>query len=253
MRGKLIIFDGHYRNKEIDIYFAVNPKQDILQNLVYSRFLPGGEPYNGTTLSDSGKTLPEKIYERLEIHDALIGIQTKNHFTINEEKSTRVNLTIEDCENNEDLEGRCLDITIQALPHHNITVSPETSIEVNFSKIFPSKMRLRLKSASLSSYMDKISNYSFLMTMVIILSFFIMLGVIKKVSDNHSLAQSISPISIGLNLIWNFFYFAIHFQFSIQGEGEFMQYLGLPAFWFFISSFTFESRLFIIVWRAQLN
>ena len=32
-----------------------------------------------------------------------------------------------------------------------------------------------------------------------------------------------------------------------------MQYLGLPAFWYFISSFTFESRLFILVWRAQLD
>jgi len=32
-----------------------------------------------------------------------------------------------------------------------------------------------------------------------------------------------------------------------------MQYLGLPAFWYFISSFTFESRLFILVWRSQLS
>lgn len=32
-----------------------------------------------------------------------------------------------------------------------------------------------------------------------------------------------------------------------------MQYLGLPAFWYFISSFTFESRLFIVVWRSQLT
>ena len=72
-------------------------------------------------------------------------------------------------------------------------------------------MRLRLKTASLGDYMANISNYSFMTTMVIILSFFTMLGVIKKVSENHSLAQSMSPISIGLNLIWNFFYFAIHF------------------------------------------
>lgn len=30
-----------------------------------------------------------------------------------------------------------------------------------------------------------------------------------------------------------------------------MQYLGLPAVWYFISSFTFEMRLFMLVWRAQ--
>ena len=119
--------------------------------------------------------------------------------------------------------------------------------------VFPGKMRLRLKTADLSGYMANISNYSFMTTLVIILSFFTMLGVIKQVTENHSLAQSISPVSIGVNLIWNFFFFAINFQFSIQGEGEFMQYLGLPAFWYFISSFTFESRLFILVWRAQLD
>ena len=101
--------------------------------------------------------------------------------------------------------------------------------------------------------MSRISNYSFMTTMVIILSFFTMLGVIKQVTENHALASSISPMSIGINLIWNFVFFAINFQFSIQGEGEFMQYLGLPAFWYFISSFTFESRLFILVWRAQLD
>ena len=72
-------------------------------------------------------------------------------------------------------------------------------------------------------------------------------------TQNHALAQSISPISLGMSLLWNFFYFAINFQFTIQGEREFMQYLGLPAFWYFVYSFTFESRLFILVWRAQLS
>ena len=114
-------------------------------------------------------------------------------------------------------------------------------------------MRLRLKQTSLSGYMAKITVFSILTTMVICLSFFTMLGVIKQVTENHALAQSISPASIGINLIWNFFFFAIDFQFSIQGESEYMQYLGLPAFWYFICSFTFESRLFIMVWRAQLD
>ena len=101
--------------------------------------------------------------------------------------------------------------------------------------------------------MANISNYSFLTTIVIVLSFFSLLSVIKQVTQNHALAQSISPVCVGVNLVWNFFFFAINFQFSIQGEGEFMQYLGMPAFWYFICSFTFESRLFILVWRAQLS
>ena len=32
-----------------------------------------------------------------------------------------------------------------------------------------------------------------------------------------------------------------------------MQYLALPAFCYFLVSFTLESRLFIVVWRAQLE
>lgn len=70
-------------------------------------------------------------------------------------------------------------------------------------------------------------------------------------AENHALAQSLSLTTIGVNLVWNFFFFAIHFQFCLWGE--FMQYLGLPAFWYFISSFTFESRMFILVWRSQLT
>lgn len=61
----MILFDGHYRQKEIDIYFAVNPKQDMLQNLVYSRFLPNGDPYDGASLSETEQVFPAKVYERL--------------------------------------------------------------------------------------------------------------------------------------------------------------------------------------------
>ena len=173
----------------------------------------------------------------------MIGVVYKHQFNIIDERSTKVNITIENCEGDAVLEGKCLELTIKAVGQ-NSTESPDTNL------FFPSKLRLRLKQGNLTDYMSRISNYSFMTTMVIILSFFTMLGVIKQVTENHALASSISPMSIGINLIWNFVFFAINFQFSIQGEGEFMQYLGLPAFWYFISSFTFESRLFILVWRA---
>ena len=247
----MILFDGYFREKEIDIFFAVNPKSDVAQNLIYSRSLPNGEPFTETAATNgTNKVVPTKIIESLRIEDALIGIQFKHNFNIMEEKSTRVNLIIQDCEDNDIIEEKCLDLVVEARQQNKTNTSGEV---VQLHEIFPSKMRLRLKSASLSDYMANISNYSFMTTMVIILSFFTMLSVIKQVAENHALAQSLSPITIGVNLIWNFFFFAIHFQFSIQGEGEFMQYLGLPAFWFFISSFTFESRLFILVWRAQLD
>lgn len=59
--------------------------------------------------------------------------------------------------------------------------------------------------------MANISNYSCMTTIVIIASFFTILGVIKQVSENHAFAQSLSPISIGMNIVWNFFFFALHF------------------------------------------
>lgn len=60
-----------------------------------------------------------------------------------------------------------------------------------------------------------------------------------------------SLTSVSVNLVWSFFFFSMLFQLTIQGE--YLQYLSLPAFWYFFCSFTFESRLFIMVWRSQLT
>ena len=114
-------------------------------------------------------------------------------------------------------------------------------------------MTLRLEYTDMAGYMGRISNYSFFATMIVLMNMCNMTHVIKNVTRNHTLAQSMSPISLGMNLIWNFFFFAINFQFTIQGERERMVDLAMPTFWYFICTFTFESRLFILVWRAQLS
>ena len=114
-------------------------------------------------------------------------------------------------------------------------------------------MTFTLKQADIQAYLARISNYSFTVTMVIVLAFFTTLNFIKQVTQNHALAESLSPISLGMSLLWNFFFFAINFQFAMNLDRENMQYLALPAFWYFVYSFTFESRLFILAWRAQLT
>ena len=83
------------------------------------------------------------------------------------------------------LEGNCVEITIERVKGEENGKEKESG-DVN--NLFPSKIELRLKEADLQSYMANISNYSFLATMVIILSFFTMLGVIKQVTENHALA-----------------------------------------------------------------
>ena len=47
--------------------------------------------------------------------------------------------------------------------------------------------------------------------MVVMLAFFGMLNQIKLIADNQALANSLSLFSIGMNLVWNFFFFTVHF------------------------------------------
>ena len=68
----------------------------------------------------------------------LIGVVYKHQFNIIDERSTKVNITIENCEGNAILEGKCLELTFKAVGQ-NATEAPETNV------FFPSKLRLRLK------------------------------------------------------------------------------------------------------------
>ena len=86
------------------------------------------------------------------------------------------------------LEGNCVEITIERVKEDEGEVNGKEKEKVDENNLFPSKIELRLKEADLQGYMANISNYSFLATMVIILSFFTMLGVIKQVTENHALA-----------------------------------------------------------------
>lgn len=86
------------------------------------------------------------------------------------------------------LEGNCVEITIERVKEKKGEENGKENESMDVNNLFPSKIELRLKEADLQGYMANISNYSFLATMVIILSFFTMLGVIKQVTENHALA-----------------------------------------------------------------
>lgn len=262
IRGKVIIFDGEYRSKEMDIFFSINPILDPAQRLIYSVMKADGSPVlpdvseatNATAGNDTQAVhaFSGEAFEKLEIRDMRLGVQVKRSFNLQEEKTVVANVTIADCLDRASSAGKCIDLRIDGVKADvkdaNMTDEVTTKIVAALAEL-----HVRLESGNLHMYMANISNYAFLSAMVTIFSFFKMLNVIKQVAENHALAESFSMVSIGMNLVWNFFFFAIHFQFSIQGEGEFMQYLGMPAFWYFICSFTFESRLFIFVWRSQLT
>ena len=92
VRGKLVLFGGHWREKEIDLFFAVHPTPEILSRLTYSRLLPNGEPYE--PVAGSNETEPDHLIERLHLENALMGVQFKERFNIVDEKAARVNITI---------------------------------------------------------------------------------------------------------------------------------------------------------------
>ena len=203
----MILFDGHYREKEIDIFFAVNPTSVTTSaKIEYHQLLPSGERYvppvqqNGTESAESDdgeaninsvkQTADVNLVESLYLENAMIGIQIKNRLNIVDEMSTFVNMTIQDCAASADdgveLEDKCIELFISGGETKNITT--ETGVVVPLETFFPSEMRLRLKQTSLSGYMAKVTVFSILTTVVICLSFFTMLGVIKQVTENHALA-----------------------------------------------------------------
>ena len=105
----MILFDGHFREKEIDIFFAVNPTSITTSSkLEYHQLLPSGERYvppeqkNNTVSVDyseaginSVKEIADvNLVESLYLENAMIGIQIKNRLNIVDEMSTFVNMTI---------------------------------------------------------------------------------------------------------------------------------------------------------------
>ena len=65
------------------------------------------------------------------------------------------------------------------------------------------------------------------------------------------MAQSISPVSIAINQLWNFFYIELGVFFFYGGASEFMDRVWMPFFAWVVVAAALESRLFIHVWRAQ--
>lgn len=115
----------------------------------------------------------------------MIGYQIKHKFNIVQEASLRVDIVIEDCEKSADLVNKCLDFSFNVKPENTTDSNGNTILK---HQAFPSTLRFRLKHGDLQSYMANISNFSFMTTVVIIMSFFSMLSTIKKATENHALA-----------------------------------------------------------------
>ena len=70
-RGKLILFEGQFREKEIDIMFAIHPTSKMITSLSYEKLL-NGQPF----VSDPSRndTEPDNLIESLTLTNVLVGI-----------------------------------------------------------------------------------------------------------------------------------------------------------------------------------
>ena len=75
----------------------------------------------------------------------------------------------------------------------------------------PKQIKVRLERKPIDTYLSRVEDYAFLVTMLVMVSFFVMLNQIKLVQENNTLAESFSLLSIVLNLVWSFFLFYYHF------------------------------------------
>lgn len=116
------------------------------------------------------------------------------------EEVTRVNVTFEK------MQDGGMQVTLQSAYH-------------DLDKGYPANPIIaHVQSESLEYYTDKIANYSFVCTIFVVWSFSVLMAQIRLISQNQIMCQSISLASVSMSLIWNFFFFQMHFQYSIQGE-----------------------------------
>ena len=72
----MLLFEGDYRTKEIDILFGIHPATKVIESLTYEKLLPDGKPYVPDPSVEQVE--PPNLIERLTLKNSLIGIQVKN-------------------------------------------------------------------------------------------------------------------------------------------------------------------------------
>lgn len=117
-------------------------------------------------------------------------------------------------------------------------------------KCLPSNITLNVKN-QFESLIDQQRGLNYNVVLFIMLCFycFAMIRQIKRVEDNEGIAQRMSTITIGWNIIWNFCFFSIYisYSFTIPINNQLMA----PAFFYFMICFLFELKLLLLCWKAE--
>ena len=180
LRGKIIFFDGQYREKEIDMQFEINPGLDPFQHVNISTYLVktnGTQIYfdeqayfdvqNMTTDEFNEKygiTPGDKTLRQLKVSDVLLTVQIKEQFALRKEMKGRANITLDDCMiNAKTTEATCLSMVIN---------SDQRSFK---SAQFPTQLKLEVQGRSLDKYLEVLSDYSYYCSIFLIYASFVLM------------------------------------------------------------------------------
>ena len=114
---------------------------------------------------------------------------------------------------------------------------------------FVNKLELGIVHPIKEDLMQKVSNFSMVLTLSCIVFLYMMLAQLKEALENNLIAQRLSLMTLSWNTIWNFCYFYV--LLTIALDGQYFHYLALPAFMYFVVCFIFEIRLLLVVWKGR--
>eukprot|EP00347_Sterkiella_histriomuscorum_P023553 403334199 len=224
-----------FRQKQTSIEFDLNPMTHVFTI----------DSNMGLIKMDGVNATIKKREEMKIIQDScLFDVLIKANFEQINEQQKLTDKTLAEIEDEED-EEESIDRNKVYRIDLDLTLSKQNS-----EACFAYKIGFELKKQHTQQLVEKVSNYSFLVTSVCMILVYGILGQIRRTMSNNQVAKTLSVPMLGFSVIWNFCYFSVHFTMALSQE--YFHYMSLPAFWFFMISFVFQFRLMIICWKAQL-
>lgn len=104
-----------------------------------------------------------------------------------------------------------VNFTFVRSPGEDLQISFAADSEITIGYTYPELVTSTMREGSYEAFSDKIANYSFVCTVIVVWSFSCMISQIRIISQNFPMRKQISLLSVSISLVWNFFFFSMHF------------------------------------------
>ena len=104
-----------------------------------------------------------------------------------------------------------VNFTFVRTPGEDLQISFAADSEITIGYTYPELVTSTMREGSYEAFSDKIANYSFVCTVIVVWSFSCMISQIRIISQNFPMRKQISLLSVSISLVWNFFFFSMHF------------------------------------------